>query len=346
MKYFLFLKSKLGDFNSIKNMNEKGIVPFFDFVANNNDPFDINKKQLSFIDKLVKFWSKDKRFYIDHFDLSPNAVLPCGTHPYSSYKTLIQQEFNLGLVTGIDRDVTHDDALFDILSEKKDIPVAIRLQFDDVIAPRIVLNELKELISELRVHTSIIDIVIDCRVLDKDVDFIKNKIHKFINAYESLKIDSLVIITSSSIPMVINDYFKTGTFGYIDRDELKLWNKVKDLDTEHTSITYGDYGTVSPDFQEIITDGPIPIVPKVTYTFQDKFYISRGKKTTQHPRGFKQFKDIANEVMRLKGFRTGFSFGDNYIELIADKSNVKSGNATTWISATMNQHLNYVNALV
>jgi hypothetical protein len=346
MNYFLFLKSKQGDFFSLKEINDLGVVPFFDFVADNKDPNDILKKQSGFIGKITKLWPKEARLYIDHYDLNPKARLPCGMHPYSSYQNLINQGYNIGLVTGIDRDLAHDQALFNLLLIQKNIPVAIRLQLNDIKAPRLVIEEISELIDELKRFTSIIDIVIDCRIIDNDVDSLKDKVQKFINVYEKLKVDSLVIISSSSIPMSINDLFKTGTSGYIKRNEFVLWKKVQCIDSEYSSITYGDYGTVSPDFQEIVSNGPIPIVPKITYTFEDSFYISRGKITTQHVRGYKQFKDIANEVILLKGFRNKFSFGDEYIENIADNSHDKSGNATTWITATMNQHLNYVNQLI
>ncbi|BDF95064.1 beta family protein [Pseudoalteromonas sp. KAN5] len=349
MKYFIFLKSKAGDFNSIKHLNNKNTVPFFDFIANSIISDEVQKKQNSFIDKICRFWDPKSRFYIDHYDLDSRARLPNGLHPYSTYENLILKGFNLGIVTGIDRDLEHDKAVEKILSSKKDIPVVIRLNLKDLVAPRLVIQEIEELIDDLKKFTSIIDLVLDCRVIEsvESKDKALNILKKFILNYENLRNDSLVIIASSSIPMTINDILKTGNSIAIQRLEYELWEDIKLLDTEYSSLTYGDYGTVSPDFQELDSNGrPIPIVPKITYTLKNVFYISRGKLTTQHPRGFKQFKDIANEVMQINGFRVNASFGDKYIELIADHSNDKSGNATTWITATMNQHINYLNEII
>lgn len=347
MNYFIFLKSKLGDFNAIKSINNDNVVPFFDFIAKSDDPQDIQKKQDKFISNIKKFWSSESRFYIDHYDLTDSSRMPTGDHPYLSYATFIADDFNIGLVAGLDRDIEYEDTLFKLLSLSKNIPVAIRLNLKDIHAPRIIMPEIKALINNLKKHTVNIDVVIDCRVINMEVEQITKIIKRFILEYEKLKLDSLLVITSSSIPMAINDILKTGQHCYLSRKEVNLWEGVKTIETDYASLTYGDYGTVSPDFQEIDSKGmPIPIVPKITYTFDNSYFITRGKLVSQHQRGFKQFKDLSNDVILLKGFRNTFSFGDQYIEMIADNNNVKSGNAMTWITATMNQHINYINSLI
>ncbi|TOO47462.1 beta family protein, partial [Vibrio parahaemolyticus] len=80
---------------------------------------------------------------------------------------------------------------------------------------------------------------------------------------------------------------------YIPRDERDLWEQVKTIKTDYSSLVYGDYGVVSPDFEELDTDGPIPIVPKITYTFLDKYYLTRGYKTNTHKDGHGQYKTLA-----------------------------------------------------
>ena len=347
MNYFIFLKSKQGDFNAIKDIDDHGVVPFFDFIARSDDSQDIQKKQEKFINSIKKFWSPESRFYVDHYDLTDSSRMPTGGHPYLSYKTLIEDGFDIGLVAGIDRDIEYENALFTLLSTSEDIPVCVRLNLNDIHAPRIIMSEIKDLINDLKNFTSIIDIVVDCRVINMEVDLIAKIIKRFLLEYEKLKLDSLFVVTSSSIPMLINDILKTGNQCYLTRNETNLWKKVKSIQTNYASITYGDYGTVSPNFQEIDSKGrPIPIVPKITYTFDNSYFITRGKLVSQHLRGFKQFKDLSNDVLLLNGFRKASSFGDKYIEMIADNTNSKSGNATTWITATMNQHINYINKLI
>lgn len=349
MKYFIFLKTKRGDFNTIKTLNSKemSIVPVFDLTAkvNGNTSPDILKKQDDFFSNITKHWNSNKLFFIDHNDINLTLRLPDGSHPYSYYHKILSAGFNLGLITGIDRDAPYQSEVIDLLKKFKGTRVLIRLHIEDISALRITLSEILDLYSELTKYTNFVDFIVDNRIIKKDdvLNFSK-KIEKFITAIEENKIDSLLIVTSSSFPASIKDYVGTGSIELIPILELKLWQLVSNLETNYVSLTYGDYGVVSPDFMEISTkDGKgIPIVPKITYTLEKDYIISRGKITSQHPRGYKQYKDMALYFTSIKGFRNDFSFGEKYIHRISNMTTKESGNPTTWITACMSQHVNFI----
>lgn len=346
MNYFLFLKSKLGDFKSTIHMQKKGVVPVFDFISGEKKSEKIEIKQNKFIDNIKKYHEKDFLFYIDHYDMDPEIRYPSNVHPYSKYHGLLSLGYNLGIVTGLDRDKDYENEVRSYVQNYKNLPVAIRLSYDDIIAPRIIIPQINNIYIDLSKYTNRVDIIIDCRVFREGIDRYFDKINRFIEEFEKLSIDCLIITTGSSIPEKINDVVKTGGHTYIVRNEGKLWDKLKTINTEYASIVYGDYGVVSPDFEELDTDGPIPIVPKITYTFLDEYYITRGFKTNLHKDGFGQYKTLAEEVMQLDNYRANSSFGEIYIYLIADQDNNKKGNPTTWITATMVQHIDYINSII
>jgi hypothetical protein len=349
MKYFIFLKTKMGDFNTIKtlNLDVKNLVPVFDLTAkvkNNSSP-DILKKQTDFCKNIMEHWDKNKLFYIDHYDIDLKIRHAGGLHPYGHYQQLLQQGFNVGLVTGIDRDSDYNAELINLSSSFKDVKILIRLHIEDISAIRITFPEIIDLYNELKKSSSRVDFAIDNRIITlNDLSFFHSRIMKFIAAVEKQKIDSLIVVTSSSFPASIKDYVATGAVEILPLLELKLWHMLLNEDTNYASLTYGDYGVVSPDFMEIETDNGkgIPIVPKITYTFDNNYVVSRGKKTSTHPRGYKQYKDMAQYFINLPSFRKNYSYGEIYMARISDLTNTQSGNPTTWITACMSQHVNYI----
>lgn len=353
MKYYIFLKTKRGDFNTIKTLNADniGIVPVFDLtakVAGNTSP-DILKKQDDFCQNIRKFWQQDRLFYIDHNDIALTLRHKNGDHPYGFYSNLLALGFNLGLVTGIDRDDDYQSEVMNILTSFKNVKVLIRLHIEDISAIRITMPDIMDLYAKLIKKTEYVDFVIDSRIVTiGDIKSYAKKIEKFVNEIENKKIDSLVITTSSSFPASINNYVSTGSIELLPLLEIKLWEMISNIKTNYVSLTYGDYGVVSPDFMEIETTSGkgIPIVPKITYTFGSNYVVSRGKKTSQHPRGYKQYKDMANYFISLNNFRKDFSFGEKYIERISGMTTKESGNPTTWITACMSQHVNFIYGLI
>ncbi|EKO3509358.1 hypothetical protein LCL63_002569 [Vibrio fluvialis] len=346
MRYFLFLKSKKGEFDSIRHINTDGIVPVFDFVSGEKRIDKIESKQDKFINNIKRYHDKSSLIYIDHYDLEQSVRYSDGSHPYEKYHSILSEGYNLGLVTGIDRDNAYNEVFFAYLQNYKNIPVCIRLNIEDVKAPKMVLNEISDLVSEISEYTDRIDIIVDCRILVDDVDSYYSIIKRFILYVEAEKMDCLIVVTGSSIPKVLNDVAGTGDSLYLERKEQKLWDKLNTIPTDYVSITYGDYGVVSPEFEDIQSDEPIPIVPKITYSFKNEYFIIRGFKTNLHEDGYGQYKTLAGVVKDLADFRDGYSYGEDYIVELSDSSNKKVGNPTTWITATTVQHLHFINSLL
>ncbi|HHX8634382.1 TPA: hypothetical protein ACVO4T_004618, partial [Vibrio diabolicus] len=64
MNYFLFLKSKQGDFNSTRHIEKLGVVPVFDFISGEKTVNKIESKQDKFIENIKKHHTEDFLFYV------------------------------------------------------------------------------------------------------------------------------------------------------------------------------------------------------------------------------------------------------------------------------------------
>ena len=353
MKYCVFLKTKAGDFNSVRHMEPQNTTPFFDLVSSSSGAkgLILESKIKTFKDNIVKAWSAEDLFFIDHYDISLNARLPNGDHPYEKYDSLLESGYNVGLVTGIDRDDDYNKAVLKLVTSHPGTPLAVRVGLDEIGVPNLVFNEIEDLIDEFGGLTGDLYLILDCRVLLEDMDLpaLAAAISLFSDIAIKSNIFHRIVVTSSSVPENLNKYVKTGSSKDMPRYEGELWGELK-----KTSIiqflSYGDYATVSPDFLEIETTGPIPIFPKVIYTFSDRLWFQRGESTWQHKDGFSQYKELAKNVVDFKDYRSkAFSFGDGYIFDISqyiknNKGKYKTGNATTWITASISQHVSFIHS--
>lgn len=353
MRYYPFLKSKRGELRALKTLQKHTeFIPVIDFLSAKGitNPATLDEMIKKFHENILEYLSPQKLFYLDHFDVPLEARTSSGAHYVSTHEGLIVRGFEIGLVTGLDRDIDYNKATKD-LAEKYDLSIAIRLLKDDLSIPRIMLNDLKALLQYFK-NISQVKIIIDLKVVSKES--LSNDIERVINTLKLLaSIENIqeIIIASSSFPDTIGDIVSTGHNCNYPRFEHLLWNQVNEsVDTPQ--LTFGDYTVVSPDFTELVLEkGAVPtIAPKATYTLSDFYYITRGKSTKAHPLGYKQFIILAREVTALKDYRNGSSSeGEKYISMISNENEhsrrSKSGSPETWITATVIQHVDYISSL-
>ncbi len=143
-------------------------------------------------------------------------------------------------------------------------------------------------------------------------------------------------LTSSGIP--------TESEGEIARTG---WTLYRDLLAQLTpgtkTPTFSDYGIDPPDLRDLNFPAMVNVMgPKVKYTLNETWAIHRGKPFKHSPRGYKQYIDIASEIIN-SGYYEGedYSWGDKRIKDIAEEYS-GTGNATSWIEIGTNHHIRKV----
>lgn len=105
---------------------------------------------------------------------------------------------------------------------------------------------------------------------------------------------------------------------------------------------FADYNINAKEFIELDMRKVKPAA-KLKYTLDENWYIDKGTAIRgENSRGFGQFKDMCQKLIETPYYRgENFSSGDKYIH---DCSNgtVKTGNLSTWVKVSVNQHLTKV----
>ncbi len=346
MRHYCFLKAKAGELKAIKHANkDNDLIPVLDVPTQRDIDPDKLFNQINKSHKHIRSnCQKEKLIYIDHFDIDLNIKLPNGDHPILMHELLINDGYKIGFVTGLDRDNIYDNTISH-LSKKHGSHVAVRLLLDDILIPSITIKKIKSLIPKISNVKGTL-IFIDCRVVDfVSLPKMSSVVIDFIKKLNTELIVNEIVLTSSSIPQSIGKLVETGETKTLDRLESSLWGHVHSACSEHSNLTYGDYATVSPEYVEMDFNGPPPMAPKITYTLGTGYIVARGKSVIHHPDGFKQFITLADSIVLDGRFRApGHSFGEKYIFKIAQGVN-GTGNATTWITACVNQHIEFIAGL-
>lgn len=345
MSYFPFLKAKRGELLALSNaQDEEGMTPVLDIPASSKEAD--GEKLLSRLEtvhkQIKKCLKKDFLFYIDHFDLNLDSRLPGNSHPLEFHEHLIKEGYNIGFVTGLDRDAEYNLQVRQLI-EEYEIPILLRLLVDDFEVPRLIESEIDDLLVELGIQSDKIKLVLDLRVCT-NASFEENSdaAIKFLNFIEDKYSFPGIIITSSLFPSSLNDLLNTGEELLCPRVENEVWCHIKTNYSGDLKVFYGDYAVVSPEFMDFDFKGPPPIAPKAIYTSLNEYFIKRCKSVQHDVKGYGQYIDIAKTIVNLAWFRNPtYSFGDNFIYQKSTGLN-KTGNPEQWITATVNQHIIFI----
>lgn len=155
-----------------------------------------------------------------------------------------------------------------------------------------------------------------------------------------------VIVASSSFPENLGDFKPTNNPNLITRYEWKTWKSII-TDTELKDIKYGDFGTKFHHNEEVTFGGTI----SVKYSIESDYVIYRGKLTTEHVLGHKQYISHAINLVKSKYYLgKDFSWGDKRImemsmqDIASDKC--KPGSPTVWVQISQNHHIELINSLL
>jgi hypothetical protein len=342
MKYVPFLKLKTNEIRAIGDLNEdlkKNVIPFFDISYQANMTEDLLEENLIAMKKHLLKSLDNKYLYIDdndHIDAD-----------YKNYYIVLDtlRDLNIIPVISLNREEERIDDVKAFLDESEtNNRVAFRLFLEDIESFRFIQEEFLEYYEYFSSKVNNIDIIIDLRVIiGERIDYIANRINKFLDELNSTCDVNKIIVTGSSIEGNIS----TNTEETITRLEYLLWNKLNIHNFEN--IVYGDYTIVSPDYVEptmSVTLMPNVMTPKVFYTYADSFFAKRGSAFKTHEDGYGQYFTFAKKIMKKRYYRgRDFSVGDNYIYergVVPRAPKIKSGSPSSWIRATVNSHITYM----
>ncbi|MGB7402376.1 MAG: hypothetical protein WA916_07335 [Arcobacter sp.] len=343
MKYVPFLKLKTNEIRAINDLDENinnNILPFFDVTYRENMTEDLLEENIIAMKKHLANLLGTKHMYIDDYDHIDAD--------YSNYYIVLDnlRDLNIIPVISLNREKQRlDDVKYFIDESVENDRLAIRLFLEDIEAFRLIKDDFLEHYEYFSDKVKTIDIIIDLRVIiDERIDYLKNRVNKFLNEFNKEFSVNKIIITGSSL----KNNIATNSEEVITRHEYLLWDSLqKDA---YDNLVFGDYTIVSPDYVAptmAVNLMPNVMTPKVFYTYKDKFFAKRGSAFKTHKDGYGQYFTIAQRIILKRYFRgKDFSEGDKYIYergIVPRPVKIKSGGSpSSWIRATINSHVTYM----
>jgi hypothetical protein len=217
--------------------------------------------------------------------------------------------------------------------------LCLRLQRDDLEdASEETWVRLAQLASETQVSSTDLDLLFDFgQIAHFQISSLRNMVLDFLRAQPRFfKIRNIGILASSCLSSVTN--IDLDGKQAIERRELELWaSLIYELDGTR-SVSFGDYGILSPQF---VLSGPNPNSnAKIRYTRGSRTTYFRGH-GLYNPNRFDQYHALAQRVVDSGLFLGApYSFGDDVIQRCADRAS-GPGNLGTWVRADTNHHLEF-----
>ena len=340
--YIPIVKGKLNDLRSLGRLVPEIrslIKPLIELP-----PVSIKTKNVD--DHLDKFMAhlKDSKeqgpAFVDFYGFFPGEKDSSGMPaPVAGYMRLAAENRLVTPVYGFGRDEKVWVHLPAVVAEHKR-GFCFRLEEDDLESD--VVEETWDSIvsraAELALPMNQIDLVLDLRdVRVKSVDERVALVTDFLLEMPEGMGFRTVAVAGSSAPKDVS-VVKADALGVIERNELKIWARLAADLAMGTNLCYSDYGIVHPDFAA--DDMPVGGTAncKIRYTTDNNILVFRGHKRAGDSG---QPFELARQVCAHSAYcGSGFSFGDEYIERVADPDDSTGpGNLGNWVLADMNHHL-------
>lgn len=204
------------------------------------------------------------------------------------------------------------------------------------------IEELTKLLSDSNLNESYIDLIVDLRYIgSNDLKFKLYNLEQICKSNEFISKFNKIIISSCSFPQSTDglEQYKLLKF---PRYEHQVHAKAKQLSQQYSfKYIYSDFGPLS--ITSIDYKPWIQSRFKMRYTTENEnlFYIGY----TQKKGGF-DFSEISkacNILIKSDLYKgQDYSFGDDMIYKIAQKTVSKAGNTTSWITYSLNHHIELI----
>jgi|GEM_PF-4453945 len=342
-KYIPILRTRQNERLAVADLAEDVrpiTAPLFDVTAPDDDKN--HAEAVAYIERNINQLAKRLRGYpemlIDSSILDADIRLTNNIHPLLFAGTkLLEAGVIVTPVSGLARDQAHWDAAIAVAEQLQHKQICLRLDNEDLKLPSDTTEAIRDLKQDLLADVEII-ILYDCEsVFDDDISGAGSRI---LNITENIStwIGNPIIVAASGIPKSIKEVAGIGESAYVQRNEINLWEHVKQLDNSGKDILFGDYATINPNFEMI---DPMfvhrVITPKIIYTLPKEWFVIRG--TRLYVDGRNQYYDLAADVVALPDFRSSeYSAGDKHIQSKADRIG-NPGMPGTWVRPCICHHL-------
>lgn len=280
----------------------------------------------------------DVEIFVDFYGFLPGETNSQGKNAVlAGYSALAKNGRKVTPVYGFDRDEAIWPYFSDVIEDNQR-GFCFRLEMEDLD------DESENTWQKILTYSSLlglsspdIDLYVDLRDIRRsNVDELQDIVTDFLALCpKDTRYRSICVAGSSAskdVTIIAKD-----SIGWIYRNELKLWARLKSDVPECDNLVFGDYGIVHPDFMEDVPCGNT-VNCKIRYTAGDKILVFRG-----HVRSgdSKQTHALAQLVVAHEAYRGWeFSAGDDYIYECA-KYRVGPGNPGNWVFADLNHHIVY-----
>lgn len=148
---------------------------------------------------------------------------------------------------------------------------------------------------------------------------------------------SLIVVGSSALKSVAD--IQIDSNASVARNELLVWALAQKVVDADTSIIFGDYGVIHPDFSDQVNNPNINA--KLRYTSRGRIHYYRGHGLRMPKSDYAQYFALAEKVRSSSAYEgPESSFGDWYVDAVADHATT-SGSPATWIVADLNHHVSH-----
>lgn len=283
-----------------------------------------------------------KKVLIDSSELNAKFRLKNNEHPLQSLAKAVESAQCIPVpVTGPHRDEAHWQATLKISHNSNNDLIGIRLDSTDIATASLSLKQLLKIYSSYSIQSKNVILILDLQSVYKaEIDILVKNTLKFINIFKEQEWAGF-ILAGYGIPDHLTEEIKVRDEGYIPRNEKEVFIKVAHV-AQIENLWFGDFTTLSPMHVELDFDFKLmykSMGPKVIYTLDDSWFIARGGPFSNHDRGYKQYYDLAKQIISLEDFYgEDYSFGDNYI-FERSKDGPTTGNPASWIKACVNHHI-------
>jgi hypothetical protein len=285
--------------------------------------------------KIYKNWG-DSFCFIDLNLISPSERMVNRFHPV---KSLFNELRNVGCsaipVTGFDRDEPYQQEVRNVLNQNKS-GVCIRMKIQQA-AKESLKGDVDSLLSRLKVKPESCDLIIDLGAPNfLPLDGLSKVIQNIVSNLPNLNDWRTFTVIGTSFPETMASIKKGGEV--VPRYEWQLYKSlINNFRKSNLRLpSFGDYAISNP---KVIEQDMRMLKPSATirYTIDNGWYIVKGKNYKDH--GLKQYHELSRQVLCSKYFfGTTFSWGDNYIQECANRSD-RPGNLTTWRQVGTNHHI-------
>jgi hypothetical protein len=349
--YVPILKGKDGELRALACLTpnaRRNITPFIDIPRRDLDiktnlpknPIDVSLRKRA--KKIEKLWGKDRKIFVDVYDLSLGLRTPNGMH-FLEYLFSQLRECNVQAipVIGLDRsgDTDYLKAVRNTVSTDRR-GVCIRLLCDDMEIPQDTYSDVDTLVRTLGLSKSGVHLLMDFRsIYGNDLNDAADIATTFLANLPNTTDWKTITLSSSGFPENLG-LVSPRSVETLPRTELDLRDR---LISRRRSIprfpTFGDYGICHPDLLDFDPRIHTPSAA-IRYTIEREWLIVKAGSIKKYK--LTQFRDLSNTLRtRPEYYGIGYSWGDKYISECADYS-VRNGNLTTWRQVGTNHHLTLV----